>query len=585
MNQTNNYNEAHQEIEKAYMNKMQIRGNLIDSNVLIGEIARAGGKTSKLLIPRMIRVAFDMPGELSFLVHKTYTAAMTNMVPSIIAGFKEPMGENQEPMFQEGIDYIVGSSKIPNHFQKPLRSIPYPKHSILLRSGHHFQIVASDQPDSMAGQNGVHAFIEEMKHNSGQKIKSRIFPGLRGGTIQTKKSHLYEGITGITDTARVDMGEDNWYQEFEKNVNIELINEIATVAKHYNDAIVERMGYQRLLPKTKNPVEIKKLQKEIDKRLRIEKHWAPKLRRMRKPSTYYMRSSSFVNKDILGVGFFKTQFESLQIDEFLAAICNIAPKQVVNMFFGRFDRKIHTFSDSYKYDSILKYDLKDNFRLTAGYLKYFNPREPLILMYDPGHFSSLLVAQFNRKENELRILKEFYVWHPKDQSELASLMFNFFHADHSSRRIELYYDRAGNKRREIRQKITTDAKQLKSELEASGFKVRLKNEKQRTLFYYEHYQLALILLGERRNDTPRIRICENECPNLVSAIHLSPLRHTDDGRIELDKTSEDKVALPYQAGLTTQGPSALTYGLYGLFSNFLPKNMKSTPSLPDNISS
>ena len=117
-----------------------------------------------------------------------------------------------------------------------------------------------------------------------------------------------------------------------------------------------------------------------------------------------------------------------------------------------------------------------------------------------------------------------------------------------------------------------------------GFKVRLQNEKQRTIFYYEHYNLALILFGEEQRNTPRIKICENECPNLVSAIHLSPIRKKDDGKIELDKTSEVKVALPYQAGLTTQLPSAMTYGLYGLFSNFLPSNMKRQLVMPDNLS-
>ena len=69
MEYNNEYNEAHEAFENAYMNKMQIRANLIDPNTLIARIARAGGKTSKLLIPRMIRVGFDMPGELSFLVH------------------------------------------------------------------------------------------------------------------------------------------------------------------------------------------------------------------------------------------------------------------------------------------------------------------------------------------------------------------------------------------------------------------------------------------------------------------------------------------------------------------------------------
>ena len=573
-------------IEEMYMNKMQIQANLIDSNVIIARIARAAGKTEGVILPRLIRVAFSAPGELSFLIHKTYTAAMVNMIPAILAGFKKPVGEKQEPMFKEGIDYVIGQTNLPSHFKKPNYDLAYPKHSLVFRTGHHFQLVASDQPDSMAGRSGFHAFIEEMKHNKGEKVKTRIFPGLRGGSITNRNnSPYYRGITGVSDTARVDLGEDNWFEEFEKNMNHELIQELATSAKHLNDALVEKLYFERDLRVTKENDRINHLKKEIWKREHIIKMWTPVVRDQKKVATYYMTASSFVNKDILGVGFFRTQFESLTIDEFLTAICNIAPKQVVNMFFGNFSKKKHCFSDSYKYNSILKFDLKDNFRLTAGYLKYFDPKEPLILMYDPGHFSSVLAAQFNKRTNELRIIKEFYVWHPKEQADLAKLIFDFFYEDSSNHRIELFYDRAANKTRQIQNKITTDAKQLKFELEALGFRVRLNNEKQRTIFYYEHYKLGLILFEELRRDTPRIRICENECPKLVSAIHLSPLRKTDDGKIELDKDSEVKVALPYQAGLTTQLPSAMTYGLYGLFSNFLPSNIRRKQVLPDNISS
>lgn len=570
-------------LEESYMNRMQIRANLIDPNILIARIARAGGKTEGLLIPRLLRVAFSMPGELSFLIHKTYTAAMINMVPAILAGFKKPVGQNQEPMFKEGVDYVVGATKLPVHFKKPLYEVAYPKHSIVIRTGHHFQLVASDQPDSMAGRSGVHAFIEEMKHNKGEKVKTRIFPGLRGGAMQNRKSPYYQGITGISDTARVDLGEDNWFEDFENNMNPDLINELANTSKHINDAKIKMMFFQNKLKDNPTGNGNELFHNEIWKQEHIVKMWEPIIRDMRKAATYYITASSFVNKDILGVNFFKTQLDSLTIDEFLTAICNIAPKQIVNMFFGNFKKSKHCFSDSYKYNSILQFDLKDTFKLTAGYLKYFNPKEPLILFYDPGHFSSVIAAQFNKKANELRMIKEFFVWHPKEQSDLARMIHTFFYDDSSCHRIDLYYDRAGNKRREIQQKITTDAKQLKNELEMVGFKVRLQNEKQRTIFYYEHYKLGLILFGEEQRNTPRIKICENECPCLVSAIHLSPLKNTD-GKIELDKTSEVKVAMPYQAGLTTQLPSAMTYGLYGLFSSFLPNNIKRKQTMPDNIS-
>jgi len=571
------------ELEESYMNRMQIRANLIDPNTLIAKVARAGGKDEGIIGPRSIKVAFSMPGEISFLVHKTYVSAMSNMIPALLAYYKRPFGVKQEPMFKEGIDFVHGTSKLPSHFKQPRVGLAYPKHALVMRTGHTFQIVASDQPESVAGQSAVHAIINEMKHQKGSNVKTRIFPALRTAPSHIRNSPYYQGITGVSDTARVDLGEDNWFEDFENKMNSDLINELATSSKHLNDAMVKQFCLEKLLFESKDIVAINNLKKEIWKCEHIIKMWNPIVRDQRKAATYYITASSFVNKDILGVGFFRTMFDSLTLDEFLTAICNIAPKQVVNMFFGNFKKSKHCFSDSYKYNSILQFDLKDTFKLTAGYLKYFNPKEPLILMYDPGHFSSVLVGQFNKKLNELRIIKEFYVWHPKEQSDLARLIHAFFYDDSSCHRIDLFYDRAGNKQREIQKKVTTDAKQLKNELEMVGFKVRLQNEKQRTIFYYEHYKLGLILFGEEQRNTPRIKICENECPNLVSAIHLAPLKNKD-GKIELDKTSEVKVALPYQAGLTTQLPSAMTYGLFGLFSSFLPNNIKRQQVMPDNIS-
>lgn len=566
----------------SYQNMMQIKATLIDSKNIIGKIARAGGKTRGLLVRRLINVGFAMPQELSFLIHKTYVAALTNMIPAILGAFKEPK-PNGEPMFREEIDYVYGTSKLPNHFKKPRREIINPKHSLVLRSGHHYQIVSSDQPESMAGQDGVHAFVEEMKHNKGEKVKTRIFPGLRGAPSHIRNSHYYQGITGISDAARVDLGEDNWFEEYEKLMDNSVINEIANVSKHVNDAMFYKLQFEQELLKATDNKRIAWLKNEIFKKDKIIRNWSPRLNRMRKSATYYITASAFVNKDILGVNFFRTQFQSLTIDEFLTAICNIAPKQVTNMFFGNFKKSKHCYSDGYKYGLIMNLELSDSFKLTAHYIKHYNPHEPLILMYDPGNFSSVLAAQFDKKDNTLYILKEFYCWTPRDQAHLAREIFNYFGEEAKNKRIELYYDRAGNKRREIHRKITTDAKQLKFELDVLGFSTRLQNERQRTIFYSEHHKLALILFGGERRDTPRIRIDENECPNLVSAIHLSPLRKKDDGRIELDKTSEEKVAFPFQAGLTTQLPSALTYGLYGLFSNFLPENVRKTRSLPSGI--
>lgn len=568
------------QIDEIYNNAMQIRANVIDAKTMICEVGRAGGKT-EWFGKRIMDVAYSMPTELSFLCHKTYMALLTNIVPNLLSYYRTPHGTQQRPMLREGIDYIIGEKDIPPHFIKPRFPILNPRHSLVFSNGHHIRLVSSDQPDSIAGANGVHAFVEEMKHNRGDKLKTRVFPALRGGTPFSRRSHYYQGITGISDTARVDLGEDNWFEDFEKLVDEQLIQEIITLALHVNKNLYEVERLKREKEKRKDINEQLRLQQRIDKHIRAAKRWEPTLNQMRSGAIYYLKASSFVNKDFLGFNYFKTQLDSLTIDEFLSAIAAIRPKSVVDMFFGGFDTRIHTFDDSYIYKSIQEFNLNDTFRLTAEYLKHYNPKEPIDIGYDPGHFSSIVIGQEKRKDNEYRVIKEVYCWHPQQQDELARQIWAFFGPWAQNKKINLFYDRAGNKRREERERITSDARILKRELEAYGFRVELKNERQRTIYYYEHYKLILMLLAETMRYTPRLRICSNECPNLISSIHLSPIKR-DDGKIELDKSSEKKIALQHQAGLSTQIPSALMYLIYGKFYNLLPSDTRRVIEVPDN---
>lgn len=575
--------EIQSRLDDYYMNKAQMRATIIDPNVLIAEIARAGGKTDGIIGPRVNRVADGMPGEITFLIHKTYAALFTNVWPNIQGYFSRPVMGGRRTILEEGKDYIVGAGKIPSHFKHPRRSIAYPKHSILFRNGHNLQLVSSDQPESAAGQSAVHAVVEEMKHQKGEKVKTRIFPALRGAPSHIRNHPLYQGITGASDTARVDMGEDNWYEEYEKLTDDNLINEIANVfLKKVNAATYYIYKFEELSKQEKNPIIVEALRLKIEKQKQTLELWGPRLVEMRRNATYFIRASSFVNKDYLGPKFFKSQLDAMTMDEFLVAICAIRHRAVVDRFFVNYVPSKHQFSDSYKYESILRMDLKEHFRLTAFYLRYYNPREELLLGYDPGNFSSLVVAQEHSPE-DARVIKEFTCYAPHDQSDLAREFNDFFGADAKNKTIKLYYDRAGNKRKEEWDQISTDAKIMQRELESYGFRVELMNEGQSVIYYWQQYKLLQFIFGDRSNAVPRVTICENECPNLCSSIMLSPRKYTD-GKIELDKSSERKVPLHLQAGLTTQLPSALIYLLFGRYSERLPSEYSQLPdNLPANI--
>lgn len=574
------------EMERIYMNSMQVMVNLLDPNKVVVEAARASGKTSEVTVNRIVRVADSMPAELSFLAHRTYVALLTNIWPNIQVAFSRQITVNGRPrcMLEYGIDYIAGESKIPEHFRKPRYPISYPKHSILFRNGHHIQLVSSDQPDSVAGRSGVHAFVEEMKHNDGEKLKTRLFPSLRGSSAEIRKSPYYQGWTGVSDTARVDLNEDDWFERYEDQNNPQLLSEIATVAVHVNKAVYKRMELLTAQKNTTNPVTLEKIRLELKKYDRQISMWTPRLADMRRNATLYIRASSFVNKDILGPKFFKTQLDTLDMDEFLTAICAVRHKSVVNKFFANYDKEKHQFSDGYIYDSIMKLDLKDHFIITARYLKYYDKSAPLYIGYDPGHFSSLVCGQPKKYGKEFRLLKEFFCFYPDEQPELARQVYEFFGRDCRNKRIVLYPDRAGNKRREELEQITTDSRALKRELESYGFEVQLMNEGQATIYHWQQFKLMLLLFGDRSNALPHVFIDENECPNLCSAIPLSPRKSTN-GRIELDKSSEVKIPLHRQAGLTTQIPSAFIYLMYGLYGDAVLNELTSIPDdIPDNFS-
>lgn len=572
------------EFELYYMNGVQMLASIIDPNMLYAEWGRATGKTEGVMGPRLIRVANDMPGELSFLVHKTYVALMTNVWPNIQAYFSRPVIVNgrQRAMLEYGVDYVVGETRLPSHFRLPRYPVSYAKHSVIFRNGAHLQLVSSDQPESVAGRNAVHAFIEEMKHNSGEKLKSRLFPSLRGGSAEMRKSAYYEGVTGVSDTARVDLGEDDWFEDYEQGMNRELIEEIASVSLAVNKSMYRQFVLTREMRETKNPVAMERIRLEQQQLAVFLARWRPRLADMRRNAVYYIRASSFRNKDILGPKFFKTQLDTLDMDEFLTAICGVRHKEVTNKFFSAYDKARHQFKDSYVYDAILGHDLKDKFTLTARYLRHYDRREPLYVGYDPGAFSSMIVGQKKDYGRQLDIIKEFWAYYPEEQDSLAQQFYQFFGADAQDKVVHLYPDRAGNKRREELEQITTDSRALKAALEGYGFSVILHNEGAATIYHWQQFKLCLMLFGEQRNFLPRVRICENECKNLCSAILISPLVKKGNS-IELDKSSEKKEPLKRQAGLTTQLPSAMIYLLYGLYGDIAKSDLSTFPTdLPDN---
>jgi hypothetical protein len=317
---------------------------------------------------------------------------------------------------------------------------------------------------------------------------------------------------------------------------------------------------------------------------RFAKRWNIKLNDKRKNATFYGKASSLSNLQILGLNYIENQFKTTKdFEAFKANILNIRRNKVKTMFFGKFGKK-NIFDDSYIYEGdgmgsykIDSLTLTENFDKSSIFLKYCDANKPLIGGWDPGSFMSFVIAQKKPQAKELRLIKNFWVIHPAQHSEMAT-KFNEFFKFHRKKTLQLYYDRAGNKSR--KEKTTngdvgdTDAKLFKRELEKLGWEVTLMSLGKRVIEYWEHYNLLNILFDEKNGlNTDKIKLCQNECEELISSIYMSPLKKTE-GKIELDKSSEKELDFEDQALYSTQLSSALMYLLFGEYERYLPTSKR-----------
>ena len=85
----------------------------------------------------------------------------------------------------------------------------------------------------------------------------------------------------------MDLGEDNWFEEYEKIVNMDLIEEIASVSIRVNKSMVDMYNYDQMAREEKNPVALELLRLEVEKEKRNIELWQPRLEDMRRNATYY----------------------------------------------------------------------------------------------------------------------------------------------------------------------------------------------------------------------------------------------------------------------------------------------------------
>ncbi len=518
---------------------------------------RGTAKTSDILADRSIDIVHDMPRAMFALVSDTYVNSLTNIVPTLIEGWRERKG------WIEGVHYVT-DERPPDSFDIPYKPIINYKHTISIHNGCFFNLGSLDRVSSLAGNSYQHIFGDESKYLNPEKLK-KLFPALRG-YVEFAHSVYYRGVTFTTDMPNVLEGDYDWILKGEDEMNRDQIID----AIYAGSVINEIKKKIKWLYDRKRYGEIEKEQKNL-------KRWIEKWIRTRKDSTFFYIVSSFANADILQPGYFSDSLASLGIEEFKASILSLKPsiKKGEN-FYGNLTPH-HFIEDGTDYNYVDKYKIKDNLKPTSSMLKYIDHSAELDAGMDFGNMCSMVIGQERGAYNY--VVKNMHVLAPESSKELAKKFIDFFEP-HQKKVLNLWYDRSGNQYSQIKRDWATEMKEHieKYDGKTTGWHVNLMSKGQKTIYQEEEYIFMKKFMGRYYEKIPKLMICKSQCKQLKSSLELTKIQtkkdRTGSTTIHKDKTSE-KLELSKLPMFSTNYSDAFKYYLMRpKYLKLVDKNVK-----------
>lgn len=508
-------------LEKRYASWLKQVIDLIQPKNLKLVAGRGTAKTSDILADRSIDICYDMPRAMFALVADTYVNSLTNVVPTILEGWRERKG------WIEGIHYVT-DERPPDHFDIPYKPVINYKHTISVFNGCFFVLGSLDRVSSLAGQSYQHIFGDEVKYHDPEKLK-RLLPALRG-YAEFAHSVFYRGVTFTTDMPNVIEGDYDWILEGKKEMDQEKI-EVALQAGLVVNEIKKKIKWAQ--DRGKKTV--------VQKEIRNLERWTERWVRARKDSTFFYVVSSFVNADILSNGYFSDQLKSLGIEEFKASILSFKTEVKKGEKFYTNLAEHHFITDDVDYDYVDKFSIKDNFKPTSRMLRYYNPNDALDAGLDFGNMTSIVFGQ--EIGEYYYVIKSMHVLAPESSKELAKKIIDFFET-HGYKELNLYYDRSGNQYQEIKRDWASEIKDHVENYEgtSTGWTVNLLSKGQKTIYQEQEYKFMQKFMGNYYPELPGLRICKGQNKELKSSLEVTKVTTKKDKAgstiLQKDKTTE-----------------------------------------------
>jgi hypothetical protein len=464
-------------------------------------IGRASTKTTNFATERLQEAVYDCPGAPFAWVSDTYTNLHKNVIPSLQEGLRF---HGWEP----DVHYVIDKEP-PEAWKRGMYNIMSSwKGTMIFFNGFNLTFISLDKPSIGAGRSYVGVFGDEVKYFPEAKI-ANLLKAVRGYRVKYGDSPFYRSQTFTTDMPDPNrIGEHTWILKNVKKNNKKDLLLLLQVSFIYNETKKE---YAIALGDGKKG-KIALTEKNM---LRWEKRW----KTIRKRVSLFWIASSFINVDILGLDWFKDEFE-VGLEGMLSGILSIIPKlSAQTRFYSKLNEK-HFYADgtNFTYLQKIPYGSDPDCRV----LKYLDPNRSIDGGLDVGNSLWLLLGQ--QTGRDYRVLKEMFTLPPNYIRELADEFIRFY-KPHKVKQLRLYYDRAANNFKKVKQDV---ASQVKSAIEVdgdgkrTGWVVTLMSQGQGNIGSNTEYNFMMELMSGTNRSLPRLLIDRTFCPYLKMQLESTP---------------------------------------------------------------
>jgi hypothetical protein len=514
--------------KNVYVNGAQLRSAQFDCQESIEVLGRGTGKTSFIHAYDQRRKAIEMPGSKGLFVHYTYQQALTQTIPSLIAGLRR-LGVYQN------VHYTIGKPDKKLNFKDPIEP---PKsgfeNCMFWITGRVTQIISLEVKGAAAGINSDDVSGDEVKYFDQEKFEREVL-----GTMRANESlfaHLHCHWSVKLTTSMPTAIDSKWIlKAIDEAKDPETIN-----GKKLQ--LIESYVYDKLNLLTKmssaSIAHQKRIMAEVN---RIENKIAP----LRFGTRYVHEAGSLENLSVLTEKYIRRMHKLMDPHTFRTEILNYRPLAVDKCFYADLDPEIHTYPHAFNnsYLEGLNWDFKKAKKQTCLQDLDCIPNKSLHICMDWGAVINACTIghkwdQDNR--HEINPINSMYVKWPMGIDDIAD-MFCEYYSPHYNKDYYLHHDpKTGWERRPNNKMFPTYAEQFIDRLKKRGWNCIYVTPKGSELPTQAiRYALWKRILREEEKGLPKLRANKLKCKFTLNSMLNSEVVEDHRG-ISKNKNTEKK---------------------------------------------